>query len=132
MVKRSQTAAQTPQSTPQYLQPEFAAINCAHRTDGQKGKIVKTRNATEVPRFRVGASSDVTARAVSSLIPAPAPAMVMPAVHLMSPSFSALVVITVLTNEDVHTVRSRGHNHPKDDQGRAHYSYISAAHEIGK
>lgn len=44
--------------------------------------IVKTRTATYVPRFRVGASSEVTARAVSSLIPAPAPAIAIPATFI--------------------------------------------------
>ena len=79
MVMMSPTAAQTPHRTPQYLHPPWAAINWAHRTDGQKGTMVNTRMATYFPRFRVGASSDVTARAVSSLIPAPAPAIAMPA-----------------------------------------------------
>lgn len=79
MVMMSPTAAQTPHRTPQYLHPACAAINWAHRTDGQNGTIVNTRMATYFPRFLVGASSDVTARAVSSLIPAPAPAIAMPA-----------------------------------------------------
>ena len=43
--------------------------------------MVKTRMATYLPRFRVGASSEVTARAVSSQIPAPQPEMVMPAMN---------------------------------------------------
>ena len=38
----------------------------------------------------------------------------------------------VLTNEDVHTVRSRGHDYPHDEDGRTHYSDISTAHEIGE
>ena len=41
--------------------------------------MVKTKMATYLPRFRVGASSEVTARAVSSLMPAPAPAIAIPA-----------------------------------------------------
>ena len=40
--------------------------------------------------------------------------------------------IVVLTNKDIHTVRSRGHDDPDDEQGRAHDSNISAAHEIGE
>ena len=40
--------------------------------------MVNTNPATYFPRFRVGASSEVTASAVSSLIPAPTPAKVMP------------------------------------------------------
>jgi hypothetical protein len=40
--------------------------------------MLKTRNATYFPRFAVGANSDVTAKAVSSLMPAPTPAKVMP------------------------------------------------------
>ena len=76
----SPTAAQTPQNVPQCLQDELDAINWAHKTDGQKGTMVKTKIATYLPRLRVGASSEVTARAVNSLIPAPAPAMAMPAV----------------------------------------------------
>ena len=83
-VKIRPTAAQTPQSTPQYLHPACDAINCAHRTDGQNGKMVKTKMATYVPRFRVGASSEVTAKAVSSLMPAPAPAMAIPAAMSLS------------------------------------------------
>ena len=41
--------------------------------------MVKMRTATYFPRFAVGANSEVAARAVSSLIPAPAPANAMPA-----------------------------------------------------
>lgn len=77
------TAFQTPQRTPQYLQPELEAINWAHNTDGQNGMIVKTRMATYLPRFRVGANSDVTANAVSSRIPAPIPASVIPPVIVL-------------------------------------------------
>lgn len=33
----------------------------------------------------------------------------------MSPSPSALASSAVLTNEDVHAVRGRGHNYPEDD-----------------
>ena len=79
MVMMSPIAAQTPHRTPQYLHPACAAINWAHKTDGQKGTMVNTKMATYFPRFLVGASSEVTARAVSSLIPAPAPATAMPA-----------------------------------------------------
>lgn len=74
------TAFQIPQRRPQYLQPELEAINCPHNTEGQNGMMVKTRMATYLPRFRVGASSDVTANAVSSKIPAPIPARVIPPV----------------------------------------------------
>ena len=49
------------------------------RTEGQKGRMVKMRTATYFPRFAVGASSEVAARAVNSLIPAPAPANAIPA-----------------------------------------------------
>ena len=80
MVMIRPTAFQTPQSTPQYLQPELDAISCPHKTDGQNGIMVKTKMATYLPRFRVGANSDVTANAVSSKIPAPIPARVMPPV----------------------------------------------------
>ena len=74
----SPTAAHAPQSAPQYRQELWEAMSWPHRTEGQKGIIVKTRIATYLPRLRVGASSEVTASAVSSLIPAPAPAMDMP------------------------------------------------------
>ena len=50
----------------------------------------------------------------------------------MSQSPSALASSVVLTDEDVHAVRGRGHNYPKDDQGRTQYSDISAAQEIGE
>lgn len=44
--------------------------------------MVKTKMATYLPRFRVGANSDVTASAVSSLMPAPTPARAIPPVVL--------------------------------------------------
>lgn len=50
----------------------------------------------------------------------------------MRPCSSFFAGLIVLTNEDVHAVCGRGHNHPKDDQARTHYSDISAAHEIGE
>ena len=84
MVMIKPTAAQAPQSAPQYRHELWEAMSCAQRTEGQKGMMVKTRMATYLPRLRVGASSDVTARAVSSLIPAPAPAMDMPAKNGLS------------------------------------------------
>ena len=77
-VIKNPKAAQAPHNAPQYLQPCLDAINCAQSTEGQKGMIVKTKIATYMPRFRVGAISDVTARAVSSLMPAPTPASAMP------------------------------------------------------
>lgn len=49
-------------------------------TDGVKGKIVKTIKPTHRPRLLVGANSEVPARAVSSPMPAPPPAIVMPPV----------------------------------------------------
>lgn len=49
-----------------------------YNTDGKKGKIEKINTATYFPLFEVGANSDVAARAVSSLIPAPTPANTMP------------------------------------------------------
>src|SRR5947207_2175856 len=73
--------------TPQYLQPPCDAINCAQRTDGQKGIMVKTRTDTYLPRLRVGASSEATASEVSSPIPAPAPERAMPAVSACQPIF---------------------------------------------
>ena len=39
---------------------------------------MKTRTATYLPRLAVGANSEVAARAVNSLMPAPIPANVMP------------------------------------------------------
>jgi hypothetical protein len=42
--------------------------------------MVKIRTATYAPRFLVGANSEVTASAVSSLMPAAAPAIVVPAI----------------------------------------------------
>ena len=74
------TNAQTAQRVPQWRQVLWEAMSWPQRTEGQKGTMVKMRTATYLPRLRVGASSEVTARAVSSLIPAPAPAMDMPAV----------------------------------------------------
>lgn len=50
----------------------------------------------------------------------------------MSPCSSAPVGFIGLTNEDVHAMCSRGHDHPKDDQARTKYSDISTAHEVGE
>jgi len=129
---KSPTAAQTPHSTPIYLHPECLAINWAHSTDGQKGMMVKTRTATYFPRFRVGASSEVTARAVSSLIPAPAPAIAIPARKFVSERPLVFSANENLTDEDVHGMGSRGNNHAKNDQACTEYSNVAAAHEIGE
>jgi len=101
----SPTAAQAPHSAPQFLHDEFDAINWPQRTEGQKGMIVKTRMATYLPRLRVGASSEVTARAVSSLMPAPAPAMAIPATDTSVPMPYAIFREGALTDKDVHAVR---------------------------
>ena len=70
--------------------------------------MVKTKMATYLPRSRVGANSDVTARAVSSLMPAPTPASAMPpvilSVHLRN--IARYASGFVLTDEDVHGMRS--------------------------
>ena len=63
--------------------------------------MVKIRTATYAPRFRVGASSEVTASAVSSLMPAAAPAIVVPAVHV-SMGESSRWHVEVYTDEHVH------------------------------
>ena len=73
-------AAQSPQRRPQYLQPAWAAMSWAQRTEGEKGKMVKIKTATYLPRFEVGAISEVAASAVSSLMPAPTPASAIPAI----------------------------------------------------
>jgi hypothetical protein len=44
--------------------------------------IVKTKAATYLPRWLVGASSEVAARAVSSLTPAPTPAKTIPHINI--------------------------------------------------
>jgi hypothetical protein len=72
------TAFQAPQRAPTLRQVLWDAINWPQSTDGQNGTMVKMRIATYWPRFRVGANSEVAARAVSSQIPAPAPAIAMP------------------------------------------------------
>jgi len=77
-VKKNPMETQTPQSNPHHLQPAWDAISWPHNTDGQNGMIVKTNIATYLPRLAVGASSDVAARAVSSEMPAPTPAIVIP------------------------------------------------------
>ena len=60
------------------------------------------------------------------------PAMAMPAVELYETGHLFFRWDFVLTDKGIHTVRGRGHNYPKDQQGRAHYSNVSAAHEIGE
>ena len=55
--------------------------------------MVKTKIETYLPRLRVGASSEVTARAVSSAMPAPAPDSVMPAMN----GFILLAVLETMT-----------------------------------
>lgn len=72
------------QNTPTLRQPLFAVINWAQRTEGAKGRMVKINTATYLPRCLVGAISDVAANAVSSLTPAPAPAIVIPPVSISS------------------------------------------------
>lgn len=70
--------------------------------------MVNTKMATYLPRFRVGANSDVTARAVSSLMPAPTPASAMPPVVLSAypRNIGNYASGFVLTDEDVHGMRS--------------------------
>lgn len=70
--------AQTPQKQPIHRQLECEAMSCAQSTAGQKGMMVNTRMATYLPRCEVGANSDVTASAVSSLMPAPTPEKTIP------------------------------------------------------
>jgi len=60
--------------------------------------------ATYFPRFAVGANSEVAARAVSSLIPAPAPANAMPA-EKVSNEGARHMWVSEHTDESVHCVR---------------------------
>jgi hypothetical protein len=83
-VRKKPIEAQTPQRRPHHRHPAWDAISCPQRTDGQKGMIVKIKTATYFPRLEVGASSDVAASAVSSLIPAPIPAIAMPPISSVS------------------------------------------------
>jgi hypothetical protein len=46
------------------------------------GRIVKTKIATYFPLLLVGAISEVAAKAVNSLTPAPAPAIAIPAIQI--------------------------------------------------
>lgn len=98
-----------------------------HSTDGQNGTIVKTKTATYFPRLAVGAISEVAARAVSSEIPAPMPAMTIPPV-----SSSVVLEITrlELTNEWIHRVDGRADDHANHHEERANQSNVSTSQEV--
>ena len=99
-------------------------------TEGVKGRIVKTIRPTHRPRLLVGANSEVPARAVSSPIPAPPPAIVMPPdiVGQLDPRLANKPL--GLTNEDVHVLRGRANDHAKNDQTHATNGDIAAAEQI--
>lgn len=82
-----------------------------------------------MPRFRVGASSEVTARAVSSLTPAPAPAIAIPAARCISVSF-LLRGRSEHTSESVHGMGRGTYNEPKDDHSSAEYCDIPATYKV--
>jgi hypothetical protein len=92
--------------------------------------IVKMRMATYLPRLAVGASSDVTASAVNSQMPAPAPAMVVPA--------SAVRKVDVVeegevhTDEHVHVLCTSRNDSPDAKKAPSEQSGISTTNKIGK
>lgn len=92
--------------------------------------MVKINTATYAPRFRVGAISEVTARAVSSLIPAPTPARAMPPDSLSASDPGRINLLSQLTNEYIHGIRSRGHDHAEDNEESTSQGNISTAHQI--
>lgn len=92
---------------------------------------MNTRTATYLPRFRVGASSEVAAREVSSPIPAPAPLKAMPAGRPVSLPRSTHSRADP-TNEVVHAVYRSAENVAKDEQTRADQCDVTAAQEIGQ
>ena len=132
-VIKNPKAAQAPHRAPQYLQPCLDAINWAQSTEGQKGMMVKTKMATYMPRFRVGTNSDVTARAVSSLMPAPTPASAMPpgALSVWSLHFEKSMSGQCFTDKDVHGVRGAGDDHSQDEECCPSQRHITSAHQIG-
>lgn len=98
--------------------------------------MVKIRTETYFPRFRVGASSEVAAKAVSSLIPAPPPAMAMPAnqmeIRMNVSRIEEQFRPWRLTDESVHVVCSAKDYASNNEQGCSNKSNISTANEIGK
>ena len=101
--------------------------------------MVKIRTATYLPRFAVGAISEVAARAVSSLIPAPAPASAIPAAKQVSPyhmenetSAKTELHQSIITYENVHLLCRRADDHSKYYKGRSYQSNISATKEVGE
>lgn len=124
-------AAQTPQNSAQYLQVECEAMSWPQRTDGQKGTMVKTRTETYVPRFLVGASSEVTASAVNSLIPAPIPEIAIPPEKGISP-FSIRTFVPQLTDEGVHLMSGATNNHANNEEDASSEGNVSTTHKIGK
>ena len=103
----------------------------AYKLLGTKGTIVKIKIATYCPLFLVGASSEVTDKAVNSAMPAPAPTMVIPAKrcqHLIH----RIVAHAGFTNEDVHCFSCGGHDCTNHKQRGAEHSDISTSEQICK
>lgn len=90
--------------------------------------MVKIRTATYLPRLAVGASSEVAANAVSSLMPAPTPAIDMPPINGSVMDLPMLPVIQ--TDEDIHGVSCRTDYHSEHNQERSKQSNVSPSHEI--
>lgn len=96
--------------------------------------MVNTRTATYFPRLRVGASSDVTAKAVSSQMPAPTPAMVKApdkrrmGQHVTGEKWGAGGVSH--TDKDAHAFRCACHTHGHDEHQGAGESDVSSAQEV--
>lgn len=70
---------QMAQNAPIHRHEEWYAMSWPQSTEGQNGMMVRIKAATYLPRWLVGASSEVAASAVSSLTPAPTPANTIPA-----------------------------------------------------
>lgn len=98
-------------------------------TEGANGAIVKINMATYLPRFLVGAISEVAANAVSSLTPAPAPAIAMPPVYCTQSDIELYLCYGCLgrTDENVHGFRRGAYDHPDDDKRSTNDGDISTA-----
>lgn len=92
--------------------------------------IVNIKIATYLPRFAVGAISDVAANAVNSLMPAPTPANVMPPNFVSHSSHQKAKKNH--TDENVHRVSRRTDNHSEHDERSTEYCDIAASNQIGK
>lgn len=97
--------------------------------------MVKINTETYFPLCRVGAISEVAANAVNSLIPAPAPAIAIPAVCLLDPNSEQLIwriTLCVPTNENVHRMCRTADYHTKANKGGSDECNVSTTDQIRK